>query len=124
MYYCTDCSAKFEYVEIVFETHGLSTPPYERVKRCPFCHGTELLEKENCHCRFCGSRLEDSGEYCSDKCKKLGEKYYAEQTARRKLFSSSPVAAAVREIEEYNKANGTEYSYGQYFALKEQGGLI
>lgn len=123
MYYCTDCGAEFEYVEIVFETHGLSTPPYERIKRCPFCHGTNYEEQQNTHCRFCGSKLKEQGEYCSDRCRKLGEKYFAEQAARKKFFENSPVVAAVREIEEYNRINGTKYSYGQYFALKEQGGL-
>ena len=123
MYCCTDCGAEFEYVEIVYETHGLSTPPYERIKRCPACHGTELTYKENTYCKFCGSRLNGKEEYCSEKCKKLGEKYYAEQTKRRNLFKNSSVAVAVREVAEYNKAHSTKYSYGQYFALKASGGL-
>jgi len=123
MYCCTDCKAAFEYVEIVFETHGLSTPPYERIKRCPFCHGTDLTETDNRHCRFCGSRLTKAGEYCSEKCKSAGERYFALDARRKKLFQNSPVAQAVREIAAYNKTHGTKYSYGQYFSLKEQGGL-
>ena len=119
MYCCTDCKKEFEYVEIVFETHGMETPPFERIKRCPFCHSTDILERESRHCKFCGSRLKENGEYCSSRCKKAGEIYYAAQQKRKTEFLGSPVAQAIREVEEYNKIHGTKYSYGQYFALKE-----
>lgn len=121
MYRCTDCAMEFEYVEVAFETHGLSTPPYERIKRCPFCRSTEYEEVKDPHCRFCGSRLRDTGEYCSDRCKKAGEKYFADQRKNRERFENSPIAAAVREVAEYNRLHSTKYSYGQYFVLKEAG---
>lgn len=123
MYRCTDCAMEFEYVEVVFETHGLSTPPYERVKRCPFCRSAKYEEIKDPHCRFCGSRLRDTGEYCSDRCKKAGEKYFADQRRNRERFRNSPIAAAVREVTEYNRLHSTKYSYGQYFVLKEAGKL-
>ena len=119
MYYCTDCEKEFEYVEIVFETHGLSSPPFERIKRCPFCHSVNIEECESKHCKFCGSRLKEKGEYCSARCKKAGEIYYAAQQKRKNEFLGSPVAEAVREVEQYNRAHNTKYSYGEYFAKKE-----
>ena len=119
MYCCTDCKMEFEYAEIVFETHGMDTPPFERIKRCPFCHSTDINEKESRHCRFCGSRLKENGEYCSLRCKKAGEIYYAAQQKRRENFKNSPLTQAVSEVEEYNKAHGTKHSYGEYFMLKE-----
>lgn len=123
MYCCTDCKAEFEFAEIIFETHGLSVPPYERIRRCPVCHSTEFNEKENYHCNFCGAKLREKGKYCSEKCEKAGEIYYAEQEKRRAHFIGSPIASAVREVDEYNRKNGTKYSYGQYFMLKDIGGL-
>ncbi len=121
MYRCTDCGSEFEYVEVVFETHGLSTPPYERIKRCPNCHSRNYEEKRNTHCRFCGSKLRGEGDYCSVRCEKAGKAYFALQRENRKKFSSSPIAVAVREVTEYNRVHSTKYSYGQYFALKEAG---
>ena len=119
MYYCKDCGEEFDFVEVVFETHGLDTPPYERIKRCPYCHGSNYEEKKNTHCSFCGSKLRNAGEYCSRRCEKAGEIYFARQTENRRKFASSPIAAAVREVAEYNRIHKTKYSYGQYFALKE-----
>lgn len=123
MYRCTDCKGNFEFVEVVFETHGLSTPPYERIKRCPYCHSREYEELRDMHCRFCGSKLRQEGEYCSERCEQAGRRYFAAQRESRRVFASSPVAVAVREVAQYNRAHGTKYSYGQYFALKEAGKL-
>ena len=121
MYRCTDCNAEFEFVEVVFETHGLSTPPYERIKRCPACHSRESTEIKGMHCRFCGSKLRVEGEYCSDRCERAGKAYFAAQSKNREQFISSPIAAAVREVAEYNRLHKTKYSYGQYFALRGAG---
>lgn len=118
MYHCTDCNMEFDFVEVVYETHGLSTPPYERIKRCPFCHSLRFEERRNMHCRFCGSKLRQEGDYCSDRCKKAGERYFAVEVQHRNMFKNSSVAAAVREVAEYNRTHGTKYSYGQYFTLK------
>jgi predicted nucleic acid-binding Zn ribbon protein len=121
MYHCTDCGFEFEFVEVVFETHGLDTPPYERIKRCPSCKSRAYEEVKNTHCRFCGSKLRETGEYCSESCEKSGREYFARERENRAKFASSPISAAVREVAAYNKKNATKYSYGQYFALKEAG---
>ncbi len=121
MYHCTDCNTEFEFVEVVFETHGLDTPPYERIKRCPSCKSRAFEEIKNTHCRFCGSKLRDAGKYCSARCEMAGKEYLARERSNRAKFAASPVAAAVREIAAYNRLHNTKYSYGQYFALKEAG---
>lgn len=121
MYKCTDCKREFEYVEVVFERHGLDTPPYERQKLCPFCHSGNYTLLPDRHCKFCGSRLKGKEDYCSDSCKRQGEKYYREEELRKKRFSESPLAKAIAEVAEYNRLHSTSLTYGQYFALKEGG---
>ena len=121
MYRCTDCERLFEYSEVVFESHGLDAPPYERRRRCPFCHSGNFVEETEKRCRFCGSKTHRDGEYCSEACRREGEKYYQTQQENNKRLASSPIAAAVREVAAYNKAHGTKYSYGKYFSLKEAG---
>ena len=121
MYHCTDCGMEFEFVEVVFETHGLDTPPYERIKRCPFCRSRNFEEVKNAHCRVCGSKLREEGEYCSERCRRQGEEYFAREQKNRIKFTTSPIASAVREVSEYNRTHGAKYSYGQYFTLKEAG---
>ena len=37
MYFCVDCERYFEERKFYYETHGLDTPPYERVRICPNC---------------------------------------------------------------------------------------
>lgn len=121
MYRCTDCERLFEYSEVVFEGHGLDTPPYERRRRCPFCHSGSFVEIKEKRCRFCGAKMHGEGDFCSKACRTEGERYYLAQQERRRLFSESPIAAAVREVAAYNKTYGTKYSYGKYFSLKEAG---
>ncbi len=123
MYHCTDCKRDFEFLEVVFESHGLDTPPFERRHRCPFCASPNFIEKENCHCHFCGSKMDTAGDYCSERCKKLGDLYFKEEAKNREIFKNSAVAKAVREVAKYNKENKTKYSYGRYFSLKEAGKL-
>lgn len=121
MYHCTDCSHEFEYCEVVFETHGLENPPYERRRRCPVCHSGNFVEIIEKRCRFCGCKTHREGDYCSELCRREGESYYKTQQENQQKFSSSPIAEAVREVAAYNTAHGTKYSYGKYFQLKEAG---
>lgn len=121
MYKCTDCKKEFEFVEVLFEKHGLDTPPFERRKLCPFCHSENYTLMAENHCKFCGSRLKGKGDYCSEECKKEGEKYYHEEALRKKRFAESPIALAIAEVAEYNRLHSTSLTYGQYFALKEGG---
>ncbi len=44
MYRCDNCKRHFNDAHIVEETHGLDTPPYERVAVCPFCESSEFNE--------------------------------------------------------------------------------
>lgn len=123
MYRCTDCNRKFDFVEVVFEKHGVNTPPYERVKRCPYCSSADYVTEEH-NCRFCGVKLRaTNADYCSDRCEAAGKKYYGWQQKNEDLFKNSSVAAAVREVLNYNKKNSTKYSYGKYFSLKGAGKL-
>ncbi len=121
MYRCTDCEKEFEFLKIVFETHRLDSPPYERRKLCPHCGSGGYIRLENTHCNFCGAKLKKPGKYCSARCKEAGERYYERERENRKIFRNSPVAKAVMEVSEYNRINGTKYSYGKYFSLKEAG---
>lgn len=123
MYRCTDCKSKFEYPEIVCESLEMKEPPYRRLIRCPFCKSGEIEKEEVYHCQNCGVRLPDKGKYCSAACRQTGERLYAEQMKRRGEFLASPVALAVKEVEEYNKTHGTRYSYGEYFMRKYKGEL-
>ena len=121
MYRCTDCKGEFDFLKIVFGTHGLDTPPYEKLKLCPYCGSSEYERRENMHCKFCGRRLKEAGEYCSKECEKAGRRYYEREQENCRIFKSSPVAMAVMEVADYNRAHGTKYSYGKYFSLKEAG---
>ena len=46
MYRCNKCDGGFaeDEVEIVTETHGLDTPPYEKIAVCPYCGSTNFEE--------------------------------------------------------------------------------
>ena len=39
------------------------------------------------------------------------------EALRRKRERSLPLNVIIRQLEEYNRINGTSYSYGQYVAL-------
>ena len=120
MYYCQDCKKEFEYVEVVFERHGLDAPPFERLKLCPFCHSDSFKELTGTHCKYCGSKLREKGDYCSDYCRKLGEKLWEKQGLEKILRKKSLLEVTLKEIDSYNKSNKTNLSYGQYVALKKE----
>lgn len=44
MFKCNDCKAEFDEPKIVFETHGFSSPPYERWAVCPRCKNNNFDE--------------------------------------------------------------------------------
>lgn len=56
MYRCESCGCEFaeDEFDFVIETHGLDTPPYERIAVCPSCgsdnyeefYGEDLEEEE------------------------------------------------------------------------------
>lgn len=117
MYYCRDCGFEFEAPEIITETHGLSAPPYERDLCCPRCKGRRFREKVGGYCRCCGAKLTGQTDYCSEKCRAKGEAMWRRELKRRSRSLSDPLNKIVRETDDYNRENGTRYSYGQYVAL-------
>ena len=58
MLICLDCGAIFEQARIVFERHGLDTPPYEKISMCPFCGGVSL--RNAYPCSICGGWITGS----------------------------------------------------------------
>ncbi len=119
MYYCKTCGGNFEAPQKNYETHSLSSPPYEKIYSCPFCNSTDYKEVTQTHCRCCGALLiKSQNEYCSTSCKSKGEKLWKRQVERFKAEYDSPINIILREIKEYNLKNGTAYSYGQYVSLK------
>ncbi len=58
MLICLDCGAIFEQARIVFERHGLDTPPYEELLVCPRCESTEIHPAHRCD--VCGEWITDS----------------------------------------------------------------
>lgn len=119
MYYCNNCSLKFDTPKKITETHSLHSPPYDYFYVCPLCNSSSFYEKKVTHCRCCGAKLKTEGtEYCSDTCRKKGEKYWLKQKLRNEAELESPINKIIRELNLYNKANNTNLSYGQYVAEK------
>lgn len=117
MFYCPDCGCEFETAEAIFETHLFSDPPFEKSLVCPCCKGKNIYIKTINHCRCCGRKTKDGAEYCSKECEINGKKLWAKDRKRRGLNVKNPINLLVREVELYNKENGTKYSYGQYVAV-------
>ena len=118
MYYCKECGYEFEKPDKNFENHGFSNPPYEKTFICPACKSTNFYKIITTHCRCCGAKLAKGiSEYCSKACKEKGEKMWNNQLKRKKILLDSPINKFVKELEIYNKQNGTSYSYGQYAAI-------
>ena len=118
MYYCSDCGCEFETAATLTETHGFDYPPFEERRSCPFCGSRNIKEKTVFYCRCCGARLaKQEKEYCSPSCRKKGEQMRRREMKRKRLVFSSPLFETVREVDEYNRNNATDYSYGQYVTL-------
>ncbi len=47
MYFCVDCERFFENKKFYYETHGLDSPPYERIGICPNCRGDNFYKFDN-----------------------------------------------------------------------------
>lgn len=120
MYYCTDCKKKFFDPKIYFERHGLDSPPYEKIMLCPYCESEDIAYIEARHCKCCGARLsyDNKGDYCNKACETRGKRLFELEAKRRKLRLVSPLYAAVRAVEEYNKEHGTNLSYGTYYGTR------
>jgi len=118
MFYCPDCTAQFTKPDVIYEKHGLSSPPFEVIYTCPFCQGTAFYEKITSHCRCCGAKLKGAkSDYCSKECFEKGKKLWLMEQKRRKRIKSDPINEIIHELKEYNLMNNTNYSYGQYIAI-------
>lgn len=83
---------------------------------CPLCKSTNIHEKNLTHCRCCGAKLTHGGEYCSEDCRIRGEEMWRRERLHRRLVNANPISRIIKETEAYNKAHGTDYSYGEYVA--------
>lgn len=118
MYYCYECGCEFETAAVFTETHGFERPPFEEGRCCPFCGSGNIKEKTAFYCRCCGARLREGEKgYCSSSCRKKGEEMRRREIKNKRLVFSSPLFETVREVDEYNRNNHTDYSYGQYVTL-------
>ncbi len=75
MFKCNECGFEFEEPRVVYETHGLDTPPYERWYLCPNCGESSFEEIEMVECSHCGepiekecARIDDNLQYFCDVC--------------------------------------------------------
>lgn len=116
MYYCQDCEKQFKNKKIITETHGLACEPYETLEVCPFCHGVNVKKLPVKYCMCCGARMTGTGDYCSAACRRRGEYLWAKQRSQKEKWDRHPLNLAIKEVEKYNKENGKNLSYGQYFA--------
>ena len=118
MFICKKCGYEFSNPKKIFETHGLQNPPYEVMTVCPACKSQSITEKTVTHCRCCGAKLKDSStEYCSESCRKRGERLREIEQKKRKVLNESPLSEIIRQVNAYNKTHNTNYSYGQYVAI-------
>ncbi len=116
MYYCQDCKKEFKKLKKLIETHGHTFPPYEEFYLCPHCNSSRVKKLPTRHCACCGAKMSGQGEYCSTQCKTKGEYLWAKERRIKEYWQTHPLYEAVREVEKYNKENGKNLSYGQYFA--------
>jgi len=70
LYICTDCGATFDEPKEVTETHGLETPPYEKLLVCPECLSSDYDTAVMCgRCKTAvpsaGCYFVDNTHYCT-----------------------------------------------------------
>ncbi len=118
MYRCKDCGRKIVNLRKVEEKHGMVGRPYETFYLCPYCDSTNYEKMKPNYCKCCGARMYKQVDYCCPACKKRGELMWATQEQRKKAWLEHPLYKAIKEVDEYNRVNGTQLSYGQYFAVK------
>lgn len=116
MYYCSDCRKEFEFAKVCFEPTPKGS---ERFLLCPFCDSMNFHEKQGEYCSYCGRKVPYPGKrYCSDSCRKTGERLFAREREQEENKKQDPLYKAVAEVDNYNRLHGCTLSYGQYYALK------
>lgn len=119
MYECKKCKSEFSLPVVEFARSGDIN---DVVSYCPNCMSIHISKVEVKKCAFCLKKTALKGEkYCSDFCKKFGEESEKKSAESRKKVQEFDVAKAIIEVDEFNKEHRTNYSYGQYFALKGLG---
>ncbi len=121
MYRCKDCGLKFKTAAVIREEHFLDSPPYESIPRCPKCGSASFEEIKIYYCRCCGARMFKEREYCSAECAGRARQLQKMKHDREQFYANNPLFVAVREVEKYNRENGTRLSYGQYTATVGRG---
>lgn len=117
MYYCTDCGKEFENPKVRYERHGMGEAPFEEYLYCPHCSSDSIKEETLRYCRCCGRKLPDKRRwYCNNDCKTRGEKLWRIERERRRRLEGNSIIRISAKIEQYNKAHGTNYSYGFFVA--------
>lgn len=121
MYECKKCKAEFSLPVVELAPSGDLN---EAVTYCPNCMSVHIRKIEVKKCAFCLKETALKGEkYCSDICRKFGEESEKRSAENQKKKQAFDVAKAIKEVDEFNKIHRTNYSYGQYFALKGLGVL-
>ena len=121
MYQCKNCNEEFSLPVVDYFVHRDLN---RTVSYCPYCMSENISKIEVFYCAFCGGNAVAADQkYCSDTCKRLGEMAEKLKIKKQKAVQEFNIDAAIKEVDAYNKAHGTSYSYGQYFALKGIGGL-
>ena len=130
-YQCHECDRRFEEPDFITETHGLDTPPYEKIAVCPYCKG---YFEEMYQCKICGEYFtvdELTSGVCDD-CiyehdtdiellYRLGNEEDAKETVKLNGFIASVLTEEqineilykrikeITEISMFNWINGTEF---------------
>lgn len=121
MYKCKKCETVFNYCDM-FESRLYPTVAKGAVKQlCPACNSEDVFYYEGTYCGCCGMPIAPNLDYCSDSCRRMAAELYEREERRRKIIQGFELTAAIREVDDYNKANGTRLSYGKYFSLKGEG---
>ena len=123
MYYCKDCGSEFEKADLINHINQNKPLSQSKEEACPYCGSKKYYEKTTRHCKYCGALLpEGVFDYCNIDCRAMGKKLWEIEHRRRKLSRATPISVMIHEVDKYNKAHGTRYSYGQYVSLIGQKG--
>ena len=121
MYKCKKCETVFNYCDM-FDSRLFPNVPYGTERQfCPTCKSTEVSHYDGTYCGCCGMPISHTLDYCSDACRKMAAELYEREERRRKIIQDFELSAAIREVDDYNRENGTRLSYGKYFSLKGEG---
>ncbi len=118
MFLCNSCKNRFDAPDVFSESHGAPLPYREATELCPICGSTNIEGLYSGYCRCCGRKIPKNREYCNETCRKAGEEMWLRQRQRQALKKSDPMYVTLAEIDQYNKENKTNLSYGQYIAIK------